>query len=60
MTEANLKLAKARLAELPICCGREPSVAGQDWTSPYWKNGYSLAYAGKWRDKPRAGSSEAK
>jgi hypothetical protein len=28
LTEANLKLAKARLAELPICCGREPSIAG--------------------------------
>lgn len=32
----------------------------QDWTSPYWKNGYNLAYAGKWRDRPGAGSSEAK
>jgi hypothetical protein len=48
------------MVELPICCGREPSVAGQDWTSPYWKTGYNLAYAGKWRDRPRAGSSEAK
>lgn len=24
----------------------------QDWTSPYWKNGYNLAFAGKWRDRP--------
>jgi len=28
MTETNLRLAKMRLAELPICCGREPSIAG--------------------------------
>jgi len=26
----------------------------QEWTSPYWKNGYNLAYAGRWRDRPKA------
>lgn len=26
----------------------------QEWTSPYWKTGYNLAYAGKWRDRPKA------
>ena len=25
----------------------------QDWTSPYWKNGYNPAYAGKWRGRPK-------
>jgi len=26
-----------------------------DRASPYWKTGYNLAYAGKWRERPRAG-----
>ena len=25
-----------------------------DRASPYWKTGYNLAYAGKWRDRPGA------
>jgi hypothetical protein len=24
-----------------------------DRASPYWKTGYNLAFAGKWRDRPR-------
>ena len=25
----------------------------QDSNSPYWKQGYNLAYAGKWEDRPK-------
>jgi len=25
----------------------------QDQRSPYWSKGYNLAFAGKWRDRPR-------
>ena len=25
----------------------------KDSNSPYWKIGYNLAYAGKWKDKPQ-------
>ena len=30
-----------------------------DQSSPYWKTGYNLAYAGKWRDRPKTRSGPA-